>query len=131
MMVCERLTISPKSGKPHTMGEKLILPHIEEVLKTLLHKPASDNNTVQRRIDEISYEIESFLCNFLQTTYFSIQLDESTLPEMHEELLFARTLTTDTKDESIFNVFKDLVLHGKSDPFIKYNISSFGWGTCH
>ncbi|CAH1969466.1 unnamed protein product [Acanthoscelides obtectus] len=42
MMVCGRLTISPKSGKPHTIGDKLILPAVEEVLKTVLHKPASD-----------------------------------------------------------------------------------------
>ncbi|KAJ8940745.1 hypothetical protein NQ318_005496 [Aromia moschata] len=27
--------------------------------------------------------------------------------KIHEELLFARTLTTDAKGESIFNVFKD------------------------
>ncbi|CAH1984688.1 unnamed protein product [Acanthoscelides obtectus] len=110
-----------KSGKPHTIGEKLILTAVEEVLKTVLHKPASDiikriplsNNTVERRIDEISSDIESFLCNYLQTTQFSIQLDESTLPdnaalllayvrfimnqEIYEELLFARTLITDTK----------------------------------
>ncbi|CAH2015032.1 unnamed protein product [Acanthoscelides obtectus] len=110
-----------KSGKPHTVGEKLILPAVEEVLKTVLHKPASDiikriplsNNTVERRIDEMSSGIESLLCNYLQTTHFSIQLDESTLPdnaalllayvrfimnqEIYEELLFARTLITDTK----------------------------------
>ncbi|KAK9694578.1 hypothetical protein QE152_g33463 [Popillia japonica] len=123
-----------KSGKPHTIGEKLILPAVEEVLKTVgeklilpaveevlktvLHKCAYDiikriplsNNTVERRIDEMSSDIESFLCNYLQTTHFSIQLDESTLPalllayvrfimnqEIYEELLFARTLTTDTK----------------------------------
>lgn len=29
-----------KSGKPHTIGEQLILPAAEEVLKTVLHKPA-------------------------------------------------------------------------------------------
>ncbi|VVC25087.1 Reverse transcriptase domain [Cinara cedri] len=104
---------------------------IEEVLKTVLHRPAYDilkkillsNITVQRRIDEMSHDVESYLCNYLQTTYFSIQLDESTLPdnealllayirfvmdqEIHEELLFARTLTTDTRSESIFNVLKD------------------------
>ncbi|CAH1973218.1 unnamed protein product [Acanthoscelides obtectus] len=119
------------SGKPHTIGEKLILPAVEEVLKTVLHKPASaivkriplSNNTVERRIDEMSSDIESFLCNYLQTTHFSIQLDESTLPdnaalllayvrfimnqEIYEELLFARTLITDTKGESIFHVLKD------------------------
>ncbi|CAH1970085.1 unnamed protein product [Acanthoscelides obtectus] len=120
-----------KSGKPHTIEEKLILPAVEEVLKTVLHKPASDiikriplsNNTVERRIDEMSSDIESLLCNYLQTTHFSIQLDESTLPdnaalllayvrlimnqEIYEELLFARTLITDTKGESIFHILKD------------------------
>ncbi|CAH1965785.1 unnamed protein product [Acanthoscelides obtectus] len=120
-----------KPGKPHTIGEKLILLAVEEVLKTVLHKPASDiikriplsNNTVERRIDAMSSDIESFLCNYLQTTHFSIQLDESTLPdnaalllahvrfimnqEIYEELLFARTLITDTKGESIFHILKD------------------------
>ncbi|GFW65452.1 zinc finger MYM-type protein 6 [Trichonephila clavipes] len=104
---------------------------MEEVLKTVIPKPASDiirriplsNNTVQTRIDEMSQDVESFLCDYLQTTHFSLQLDESTLPgneslllaharfimdqEHHEEMLFARTLTTDTKGESIFNVLKE------------------------
>ncbi|XP_056631999.1 protein FAM200C-like [Diorhabda sublineata] len=120
-----------KSGKPHTIGEQLILPAVEEIIKTVLHKPAFDiikkiplsNNSVQRRIDEISDDIENFLCKYLQTTHFSIQLDESTLPgnealllayvrfimdqNIHEELLFARTLATDTKGESIFHVLRD------------------------
>ncbi|GFY01965.1 SCAN domain-containing protein 3 [Trichonephila clavipes] len=71
----------------------------------------------------MSQDVESFLCDYLQTTHFSLQLDESTLPgnesllltyvrfimdqEHHEEMLFARTLTTDTKGESIFNVLKE------------------------
>ncbi|GBP24943.1 SCAN domain-containing protein 3 [Eumeta japonica] len=129
-----------KSGKPHTIGEQLILPAVEEVLKTVLHISPFDalnriplsNNTVQRRIDEMSSDIESFLCNYLQKTHFSIQLDESTLPgnealllayvrfimeeEIHEELLFARTLETDTKDESIFNVLSNFYTE-KSIPF--------------
>ncbi|XP_055943491.1 zinc finger BED domain-containing protein 5-like [Argiope bruennichi] len=128
-----------KSGKPHTIGEELI-PTIEEVLQTVLHKPPFDvlkriplsNNTVQRRIDEMSCDIESFLCNYLQTTHFSIQLDESTLPgnealllaydrfvmdeEIHEELLFAKCLKSDTKGESIFNVLSDFFTE-KSIPF--------------
>ncbi|KAF2897441.1 hypothetical protein ILUMI_08735 [Ignelater luminosus] len=118
-----------KSGKPHNIGEKLILPAVEEVLKTVLHKPASDiikriplsNNTVQRGIDEMGYDIESFLCNYLQTTPFSIQLDESTLPEIHEELLFAKTLTTDTKGKSIFYVLKDYFME---KPILLSNIIS-------
>ena len=128
-----------KSGKSHTIGEQLILPAVEEVFKTVLHQPVHDilkriplsNNTVQRRIDEMSHDVEDFLCTYLQTNHFSIQLDESTLPgnealllayvrfimnqEIQEELLFARTLTTDTKGETIFNVLKDY-LRTKSIP---------------
>ncbi|GFT31228.1 protein ZBED8 [Trichonephila clavipes] len=120
-----------KFGKSHKIGEKLILPAVEEVLKTVIPKSSSDrikriplsNNTVQRRIDEMSQNVNSFLCDYLQTTHFSLQLDESTLPgnetllladfrfimeqEHHKEMLFARTLTTDTKGESIFNVLKE------------------------
>ncbi|GBP70756.1 SCAN domain-containing protein 3 [Eumeta japonica] len=111
-----------KSGKPHTIREQLILPAVEEILKTVLHKSSFDilkrtplsNNIVQRRIDEMSSDFESFLCDYLRTTHFSIRLDESTLPgnavlllayvrfvmgeKIHEELLFAKTLKTDTKD---------------------------------
>ncbi|CAH2010177.1 unnamed protein product, partial [Acanthoscelides obtectus] len=105
-----------KSGKPHTIGEKLILSAVEEVLKTVLHKPASD---IIKRIPLSNNTVE----NYLQTTHFSIQLDESTLPdnaalllayvrfimnqEIYEELLFARTFITDIKGESIFHVLKD------------------------
>jgi len=31
-----------KTGKPHTIGVKLILPAINEVINTVLHKPAFD-----------------------------------------------------------------------------------------
>ncbi|CAH1976268.1 unnamed protein product [Acanthoscelides obtectus] len=74
----------------------------------------------------MSSDAESFLCNYLQTTHFSIQL-ESTLPdnaalllayvrfimnqEIYEELLFARTLITDTKDfESRFEDILTMVI---------------------
>ncbi|KAH1009084.1 hypothetical protein HUJ04_001502 [Dendroctonus ponderosae] len=129
-----------KSGKSHTMGEEFILPAIEEVLKTVLHETVFDvlkriplsNNTIKRRIDEMSSDIENFLCNYLQTTHFSIQLDESTLPgnealllayvrfvmdeEIHKELLFAKTLKSCTKGESVFNVLSDFFTE-ESIPF--------------
>ncbi|CAG9792085.1 unnamed protein product [Diatraea saccharalis] len=120
-----------KSRKPHNIGEQLILPTVEEVLKTVLHMPSRDvlkriplsNDTVQRRIDEMSSDIESFLCSYLQTTHFSILLDELTLlgnealllayvrfiidEEIHEELLFAKTL---------FKLLRDFIQE-KSIPF--------------
>ncbi|GBP53071.1 SCAN domain-containing protein 3 [Eumeta japonica] len=138
-----------KSEKLHTIGEQLILTAVEEVLKTVLHKSSFDilkriplsKNTqeVQRRIDEMSSDIESFLCDYLRTTHFSIQLDESTLlgnealllayirfvmgEEIHKELLIAKTLKTDTKDESIFNILSDFFKE-KSIPFT--NLVSVG-----
>ena len=49
-----------KAGKPHTIGEELILPAVKEVIKTVLHKspeqviksiPLSDNS-VQRSVNK-------------------------------------------------------------------------------
>ncbi|XP_043262496.1 SCAN domain-containing protein 3-like [Colletes gigas] len=120
-----------KSGKPHTIGEELIIPAISEIIRTVLHKPASDiikkislsNNTVQRRIDEMAQDVEDSLCGYLKTSRFSIQLDESTLlgnealclayvrftkeEQICQELLFAKYLQTDTKGESIFHALDE------------------------
>ncbi|XP_050520167.1 SCAN domain-containing protein 3-like [Daktulosphaira vitifoliae] len=120
-----------KSGKPHTIGEELIIPAINEVLNTVLHKPAFDvikkiplsNNTVQRRIDEMAQSVEEILCEYLKTTKFSIQLDESTLSDNEalllayvrfvkeekicQELLFVKNLVTNTKGESIFQTLEE------------------------
>ncbi|XP_026475840.1 protein ZBED8-like [Ctenocephalides felis] len=83
-----------------------------------MKKISLSNNTVQRRIDEMAQDVEDSLCGYLKTSRFSIQLDESTLPEnealllayvrfireekMCQELLFAKSLKTDTKGETIF-----------------------------
>ncbi|CDW61102.1 hypothetical protein TTRE_0000953001 [Trichuris trichiura] len=120
-----------KSGKAHTIGEELLIPVISEVLNTVLHVPAADvikkvslsNDTVQRRIDDMAADVEQTLCEFLKTTQFSLQLDESILPgnealllayvrfikaeQVVQEMLFAKELVTDTRGESIFLVLKD------------------------
>ena len=71
-----------KAGKPHTIGEELILPVVKEVIKTVLHKspeqviksiPLSDNS-VQRRIDKMAENVEETLSKMLMTTEFSLQL---------------------------------------------------------
>ena len=120
-----------KSGKPHTIGEDLIVPAIRKVLKTVLHKdPESvlkaiplSNSTVQRRIDEMAENVKDRLCALLQSKAFSLQIDEATLPDnsslllayvryldegkLHQELLFASTLDTYTKGQSIFATVED------------------------
>ncbi|GFS64817.1 SCAN domain-containing protein 3 [Trichonephila clavipes] len=75
------------SGKSHQIEEELILPVVEEVILLYLNHTAFDiiripfsNNTVKRRIDEMSQDVESILCDYLQTTHFCLHLDESTLP---------------------------------------------------
>ena len=109
-----------KTGKPHTIGEELILPAVKEVIKTVLHKSPEQvvksislsDNSVQRRIDKMAENVEETLSNMLMTTEFSLQYDESTLPgneslllayvhfiksgSLCQELLFARLLETDT-----------------------------------
>uniref|UniRef100_A0A5S6Q3M5 DUF4371 domain-containing protein n=1 Tax=Trichuris muris TaxID=70415 RepID=A0A5S6Q3M5_TRIMR len=120
-----------KSGKPHTIGEQLLLPVVSEVLRTMLRQPTADivkkiplsNDTVQRRIDVMAKEVEGRLCSMLRNTEFSLGLDESTLPDneaillayvrfisdeqMKPEFLFARELNTDAKRETIFQVVDD------------------------
>lgn len=121
-----------KTGTPHTFGEKLILPAIKMALTRLLPKPTDiikkiplSNDSVQRRIDEMAADVEFSLCDYLKTCRFSIQLDESTLPnnealllayvrfvkdgKVCQELLFAKCLETDTKGETIFNTMKDFL----------------------
>ena len=117
-----------KCGKPHNIGETLILPAITEVISTVMHQSSPEivrsiplsNDTVSRRIAEI--DVENQLIEILRVIEFSLQLDESTLHDnealllpyvrftkdgvVFEELLFARSLVTDTRGVSIFEVVR-------------------------
>ncbi|XP_065675523.1 protein FAM200C-like [Hydra vulgaris] len=75
-----------KSGKNHTIGEQLIKPSISTLVKTVSGKDDQDvktmplsNNTVSRRIDEMSKYVEIQLIEKLKTRLFLVQMDESTL----------------------------------------------------
>ncbi|CAH1099092.1 unnamed protein product [Psylliodes chrysocephalus] len=119
-----------KSGKNHTIGENLIKPSISAFLKTVLEKDDKDvramplsNNTVMKRIDEMSADIEKQLIEKLKTRKFSIQMDESTLRdseaallayvryiengEFAEEMLFCKLLESTTTSKDIYNKLKD------------------------
>ena len=81
-----------KAGKPHTIGEELILPAVKEVIKkspeqVIKSIPLSDN-LVQQRVDKMAENVEETLSKMLMTTEFSLLLDESTLPG-NESLLLA------------------------------------------
>lgn len=118
-----------KLGKPHTIGETLVVPAIREFCTTVLgidggvlkSLPLS-NNTVARRIKEMADDVEEALFAKLRDTEFAMAVDESTLrdsealllayvryidkeiDEFKEDLLFARQLISDTKGSSIYKV---------------------------
>ena len=118
-----------KAGKPHSIGENLLIPVVHEVLKTVVHhsNPSQitrsiplSNDSVRRRIDEMAVDVEETLCDILKNTAFSLQIDESTLhgnetlllgyvrfirgERICEELLFARTVLTNKTGLNIFLV---------------------------
>ena len=71
-----------KAGKPHTIGEELILPAVKVVIKTVLHKSPEQviesislsDNSVQRRVDKMAENVDETLHKMLMTTEFSLQL---------------------------------------------------------
>ncbi|XP_076045804.1 zinc finger MYM-type protein 6-like [Oratosquilla oratoria] len=120
------INLIAKAAKPQTIGESLIMPAVVIVLSTVMKQSPQEvtsviplsNSSVSRRIDEMAADVESQLVLKLQVNEFSLQLDETTLPDnsallmafarfldvdgIREELIFALKLTTDTKGESIF-----------------------------
>ena len=78
-----------KAKKPHTIGETLIKPCAKQKVEIVLGKEAEkkiaavslSNNTVQRRIKEMSTDIKEQVVEEIRSAsfgLFSIQLDEST-----------------------------------------------------
>jgi len=115
-----------KLGKPHTIGETLVVPAIREFCTTVLgidgdvlkSLPLS-NTTVARRIKGMADDVEEALLAKLRDSEFAMAIDESTLrdseallmayidketDEFKEDLLFARQLISDTKGSSIYKV---------------------------
>ncbi|KFD53559.1 hypothetical protein M513_05475, partial [Trichuris suis] len=112
-------------AKPHTIGEQLLVPVVNDVLPAIFHNSEADigrkislsKDTVQRRIDEMAMDVEEALCDLLRRIEFSLQLDESTLPgnealllayvrfikdeQLTQEFLFSRELSTDAKGEGV------------------------------
>ena len=117
-----------KTGSPHTIGEKFILPCVKEVIETVMCQSSTpvlstvplSNDTVQRRIDEMGDDVESQLVQILSRTDHALQIDESTVrdneallmgyvrfvheKETKEEMLFVISLPSDTKAISLLRL---------------------------
>ncbi|KFD62074.1 hypothetical protein M514_09407 [Trichuris suis] len=84
-----------QTGKPHTIGEEMLIPAIAEAVETVLHQRGRDvtnkiplsNDTVQRRINAMAQDVEDTLSSWLRQSEFSLQVDESTLPGNEAVLL--------------------------------------------
>lgn len=75
-----------KKMKSHTIAESLIMPACKIIVRTMLGEeaeselskvPVSDN-TISRRVDDLSNNISGILSEILQNNNFALQVDEST-----------------------------------------------------
>ncbi len=79
--------IIAKTGSAHTVAENVIRPFFEILMKTVLHQDSVNvlkalplsNDSIWRRIDKISSDVENQLVKKLKNNKFSIQIDESTI----------------------------------------------------
>jgi len=117
-----------KCKKPHTIGETLVLPAAIEIVKTMFGEayasvlrqiPLADN-TVGRRIDDISADLFDQLVSRMRTSKFAIQVDEATdvAKDAHliayvryvadtniiEDMLFCNPIPGKSTSNEIFNI---------------------------
>jgi zinc finger BED domain-containing protein 5/7/8/9 len=129
-----------KAGKPHTIGEKLILPAAKQLVSIMCgEKIASEldvvplsNDTVSLRISDMASDIQTTLVNRIKSSLcYAIQLDESTdvasnanvlvfvryIWNEHamEEFLFCRPLQTNTTAEQVFNLLSSFFVENGID----------------
>ena len=118
-----------KAKKPHTIGETLIAPYVEIIVKRMLGEDHSkkvaqvslSNTTIQRRILYLDEDIEDQVVAAInKSPVFAIQLDESTDVEslsqlisyvryidhdnMKTEFLFCKPLKTTARADDIFDI---------------------------
>ncbi|XP_050523920.1 zinc finger BED domain-containing protein 5-like [Daktulosphaira vitifoliae] len=122
-----------KAGKPHTIGENLVLPAIKDTVGVMFGDKFSkdvemiplSNDTVTRRINDMSQWTESRLIERVsKSRFFSLQLDEFTdvqgLCQLlvfiryiwnngpHEDMLFCEPIIRGTSEE-IFNTLNTYI----------------------
>lgn len=123
-----------KAGKPHNIVEELIVPAamdmaekmLGEKAKHTLQKMPSSDNTVSRRISDMSADVlRQLLCRIHASEFYALQLDESTdvagLAQLlvyvryiyggsiHEDILFCKSLPTRTTGQDIFGLIDSFI----------------------
>ena len=104
-----------KAKKPHTIAEELLLPATKDIVQVMLgaeyvnklNTISLSNNTVSRRIDDMSADIMEQVIHEMKSAQlgiFSIQLDESTdVVNYYQLLVYVRYIYEgDFKDEFLF-----------------------------
>nr|XP_025038552.1 zinc finger BED domain-containing protein 5-like [Pelodiscus sinensis]XP_025038553.1 zinc finger BED domain-containing protein 5-like [Pelodiscus sinensis] len=129
-----------KTGKPHAIGEELILPAAKTIVNTMLGERACkqinliplSNNTVQHRTEEMAENVRKQLMNRVhQSHFYAQQMDETTdianleqllvfvryehSGEVNEDLLFCKPLPTCTTAEAIFDMLNCFIVGNNID----------------
>ena len=86
MRLLKLRTESRNVKKLHTIAEELVLPAALDLVSTIIGESAAQklkavplsNNTISRRIDKISDDINDHLVAKMRKNEFSLQLDEAT-----------------------------------------------------
>ena len=84
-----------KCKKPHTIAEELVLPVALDLVSTMIGESVAQklkavplsNNTISRRIDKISDDINDQLVAKMRGNEFSLQLDEPTTSTSNKMLI--------------------------------------------
>ncbi len=124
------------SGKPHTIGEDLILPAAKQMVSIMLGNKAVkqlnfislSNNTVKRRINGMSENVfQQLICRVRASLFYAIQIDESTdivgmanlltfvmnvMEKLTKTLFFNNcfNLHTNATMEAIFDILNDFII---------------------
>ena len=123
-----------KCKKLHTVAEELVLPAAIDLVSTMIGESAAQklkavlisNNTISRRIDKISDDINDQLVAKMHGNEFSLQLDEATTSTSNkdtylicyvrfidnnnnivEDLLFCKPILTNCRAHELFAILNN------------------------
>ena len=129
--------------KSHTIAESLIMPACKIIVRTMLGEEAEcevskvpvSNNTISRRVDDLSNNISGILSEILQNNNFALQVDETTdITGKAQLLAFARF---ENEGEIIENFLRCKELPETAKGHDIFNILSFylesynlSWNQC-